>query len=350
MLNTNGNPIAVLLSPPLNVYVRDRTNGMTTLVSLNLSGLAGGNGDSIPVEISTNGQYVLFESCASDLVPNDTNGVSDIFVRDLANGSNILVSVGTNGGSAVQGSFLGPPALSRGSVMTPDGRYVAFVSAANNLVPNDTNGIPDVFVRDLQSGTTTLVSVGAMPTGIVVSNIGVGTSESPGITPDGRYVVFFSTATNIVPEVTNIYGEIYVRDMVGGITTWASVNTYSILQPIFGPTNTVSYNHVISNDGQFVAYEASPTSASFSGISPGGIILRYSLLTGLTDVVNTNAPGVGTGSEVTARNLDMTPEGRFIAFVGRTNKSSCIYVWDAQSNTTTLVSGDFVRQYAVWAR
>src|ERR1017187_6793373 len=110
------------------------------------------------------------------------------------------------------------------------------------------------------------------------------------------------------------------------------------MQSVMGTTNAVSYNHVISDDGQFVAYEASTNSTS-SG-SPGGIILRYNLQSGLTDIVNTNAPGVASGTEAKARTLGMTPDGRFIAFVGRTNSSSCIYVWDAQSNTTTLVSGD----------
>src|ERR1017187_2726529 len=73
MLNTNGNPIPALIPPSLNVFLRDRTNGTTTLVSVNLSGIAGGNGNSMPMDISTNGQYVLFESSASDLVPNDTD-------------------------------------------------------------------------------------------------------------------------------------------------------------------------------------------------------------------------------------------------------------------------------------
>src|SRR5437867_4054623 len=150
---SNGNALQVLVAPHLNVFLRDRAAGTTTLVSANLAGTGGGNGDSIPTGISTNGQYACFESTAGDLVPSDTNGVTDVFVRDLVSNTTALVSA----------NLVGLPAngVCRGSALTPDGRYVAFVSAATNLVAGDTNGIPDVFVRDLQAAVTTLVSVGA---------------------------------------------------------------------------------------------------------------------------------------------------------------------------------------------
>src|SRR5208282_5459283 len=151
-LTVNSNPIPVLIPPRSNVYLRDRTNGTTTLVSVNLTGTGGGNGDSFATGISSNGQYALFESSASDLVAGDTNNVTDVFVRDLVNGTNILVSVSTNGGFGNGNSG--------SAVMTPDGRYVAFVSSASNLVTGDSNGIPDIFVRDMQLGTTTLASPG----------------------------------------------------------------------------------------------------------------------------------------------------------------------------------------------
>ena len=148
----------------MNVFLRDRTNATTTLVSVNLTGTNGGNGDSLPAGLSTDGRYVLFESSASDLVADDTNGVSDVFVRDMVTGTTMPVSVSTDGD-------LGNGA-SRSAVMTPDGRYVAFVSAANNLVPDDTNGIADVFLRDLQLGTTLLVSAGASRGSVAVANGG----------------------------------------------------------------------------------------------------------------------------------------------------------------------------------
>jgi len=189
ILNSNGVAIPSLFPVSMNVYLRDRTNGTTRLVSVNLSGTGGGNGNSWPQGISTNGQYVLFESVASDLVANDTNSASDVFVRDLLNGTTMLGSASLYGGTA--------NGVSRNSVMTPDGRHVAFVSAATNLVAGDTNKITDVFVRDLQSMTTTLVSVGATPTN---STVLTSSSESPVITPDGRYVAFPALPPTSCPE------------------------------------------------------------------------------------------------------------------------------------------------------
>jgi hypothetical protein len=323
---SNGAPMPVLTMPSLNVYLRDCASNTTTLVSVNLAGTGGGNGDSLPVGISTNGQYVLFESAANNLVANDTNNASDVFVRDLVNGTTTLVSVNTNGWSGNGGS--------RNSTMTPDGRYVAFVSAATNLVPGDTNGIPDVFVRDLQAQTTTLVSVGPTPNVFLP-----GSSESPEITPDGRYVAFYSTATNLVVGVTNM-GEIYVRDLTVGSTIWASAGAHAIFQSVTGGTNEVSCNFSFSADGQFVGFEAcsNPPSGSNSGI-----ILRYNVQTGSTDLVCSNAT-VLVESFVNIHNLDMTPDGRFIAFVANVGNGSltntAIYLWDAQTGTNTLVSLD----------
>src|ERR1019366_9965343 len=116
----------------------------------------------------------VLESSASDLVVGDTNNATDVFVRDMVSGATLLVSVSTNG-------QVGNGA-SRSPAMTPDGRYVAFVSAANNLVAGDTNGIPDVFVRDLQANVTTLVSVGARS----ASTSSLTGPEAPDIRPDGR--------------------------------------------------------------------------------------------------------------------------------------------------------------------
>lgn len=326
--NSVAGPLPVLFPPRLNVFLRDRTNGTTTLVSVNLSG-NGGNGDSTPRAISTNGQYALFESAASDLVPGDNNNAGDVFIRDLVAGATRLVSVATNGGPG--------NGLSQESAMTPDGRYVAFSSAANNLVPEDTNGIPDIFVRDLQAGTTTLASVGAF------SALWTSGSEWPDLTPDGRYVAFFSPATNLVagdaaPPGVN-FGRIYVRDLVGGATFWAGTNALALVHSVTGATNSASYNHAISADGQFVAFESFPSGAS----SPfsAGVVLRYNLQTGLTDLVNTNAAGI-VSDYPSVRRLDMSHDGRFIAFIanaaGVSASNTAVYVWDAQNGTTTLAS------------
>ena len=298
VLTSNTNAIPALAPPRLNVFLRDRTNGTTTLVSVNLSGTGGGNGDSWPSALSTNGQYALFESSATDLVPSDTNNLTDVFVRDLVNGTTLLVSISTNSGSA--------NGASRSSVMTPDGHYVAFVSEANNLVPGDGNGIPDVFVRDLQARVTTLASVGAKSTTPPSSSgIFVSSSESPDITADGGYVAFYSTATNLVAGVQTV-GDIYVRDLEGGSTIWASSYARTAVQSVMGTANAVAFNHAVSDDGQYVVYEARPIPVST--YAPSGLILRYSLRTGLTDLVNTNA-NVPTAAYEDTHSLALTPDG-----------------------------------------
>jgi Tol biopolymer transport system component len=331
--NSNGNALPVLIASHLNVFLRDRIAGTTTLVSANLAGTGGGNGDSIPAGISTNGRYACFESSASDLISGDTNGVIDVFVRDLVSNTTALVSVNMAGGIG--------NGVCRGSTMTPDGRFVAFVSAATNLVAGDTNGIPDVFVRDFQAATTALVSIGAKSTNAASLYNG---SESPDITPDGRYVAFFSTATNLVPGVATS-GEVYVRDLVAGTTTWASTSSRTLL----GTSNAISYNQAISADGQFIAFQAS-TNAGISTVPNGrGVLLRYNLGTGLTDLVSTNA-NIQTAAYEDIRSLEITPDGRFIVFVGNTNNGSTflgtqIRLWDGQAATTTVVSVDLSNSF-----
>ncbi len=320
-LAPNGQAIPLRVPASLNVYLRDRTNGTTTLVSVNLSGLAGGNADSLPMDISTNGRYVVFESSASDLVPGDTNNASDVFVRDLLNATTTLVSVNTNG-------VVGNDA-SRAPAMTPDGRYVAFVSAATDLVSGDTNRIGDIFVRDLQAGTTVLASVGAVSTNTAYP---VDSSDIPAISADGRYVSFFTTATGLVTGAP-AGGELYIRDLVGGTTTWASSYSRTAI-PV---TNVFSFNPALSADGKYLAYEAAvPNSTT-------GAILRFNLESGLTDRITNNA-AVPLGAYNEICSLDMTADGRFVAFVANGPVSgsgtTCIQLWDASSGTVTLVSGD----------
>jgi Tol biopolymer transport system component len=319
-LVSSNTPFLAQVPTRMNVFLRDRTNGTTTLLSVNLSGTGGGNGDSFPTGLSTNGQYALFESDANNLVAGDTNNAMDIFVRDVVNGATLLVSVGTNGGCG--------NGASHSSVMTPDGRYVAFCSAASDLVPDDTNGIPDIFVRDLQSGVTTLASPGALR-----FNSGAS-SDSPVITPDGHYVAFQSWALfRLVYFNLNAY-DVYVGDLVGNKTALASTNAH-ILFP--GSSYSYSFNHVISDDGQFVAFESFRSGST-------GVVQRCNLQTGFTDNINSNAVVPLAGYNY-FRSVDMTSDGRFVAFVASTNTgsgttTSCVFIWDAQTSTTTLVSAD----------
>ena len=332
VLLSNNIPIPSLVTARFNVYLRDRTNQTTTLVSFNTNATAGGNGDSMPLALSTNGQFALFESSASNLVAGDTNSATDVFLRDLTSGTTLLVSINTNG---IPGNR-----VSRSAVMTPDGRYVAFVSEAFDLIAQDTNKIADVFVRDMQALVTTLASPGAISTNPAAA-VPASSSESPQITPDGRWIAFSSTATNLVPGVLTV-GDIYVCDRLAGTNLWASSAMRANLQTVMGKTNGTGYNLALSADGKFVAYEASiPPSGTF--LTNSGIMLRFALESGLTDLIHTNAQTSIPTPEAT-RNLDLTADGGLVAFVANSNgvsgTTTCVQVWDAATGLITLASGD----------
>ena len=192
--------------------------GVTERISISSLGTAGDN-DSLLAAVSADGQLVAFVSLASTLVPGDTNDTSDVFVRDRVTGTTERVSVNgrgrqSSGGDA--GGLLdtnwGPPAISS------DGRYVAFASSATNLVKGDRNGVADVFVRDRVAGTTERVT---MVNRKVEAN---GESSQPAISPDGRFVAFASFADNLVPADTNFTSDVFVADRTGGAPQRVSVS------------------------------------------------------------------------------------------------------------------------------
>ena len=297
----------------VDVFLRDRGSNTTVLVSANFSGTGGGDGNSLAGQVSTNGRYAVFQSDASDLLPGDTNGVSDIFVRDLQTGSNILVSVAADG-SWGNGASTDP-------VMTPDGRYVAFVSAANNLVAGDTNGIADVFVRDLVNGTTRLVSAGAS---------GVDASP-PVMTPDGRFVAY-AVMTGRWGYYSSPTGEVYVCDLVSNVTLWASTNAANIANSVFNLSNTASYHPAISDDGQSVAFKTG------TGTGPA-MIFQFRPASGITTVISSN--GFSPWPQIDGiYGPEISPDGRVIIFVATNQSAACLTVqlWDAQAGTNLTVS------------
>ncbi len=313
----------------LNLFLRDRASNTTVLVSANLNGTGGGNGNSTSGMISTNSRWVVFQSDATDLVPGDTNGVTDIFVRDLQTGSNILVSIALDG-SPANGASIDP-------TITPDGRYVAFTSDATNLVANDTNGISDIFVRDLVSQTTTLVSVGAVKSLLALPVASITPTGPPAITPDGRFVAFFSAARGMAAGVpAGTAGEVYVRDLVAGNTMWASSNAFSAghLSPPTG--NYLSYHPEISDDGRFVAFKTSLS----TGLRAGSI-LRFDASSNSLLLVATNTLPLMWNDDVFGP--EMTPDGRFIAFASGNPTNlftppSSVYLADIDNGTNIPVS------------
>jgi len=193
-----------------DIFVHDRVTGDTERASLASSGEQG-NGWSVAPAISADGRFVAFRSDATNLVAGDTNGVGDVFVHDRETGETRRVSVSSLGEQANN--------FSEGATISGDGRFVAFHSFATNLVPEDTNARPDVFVHDLASGVTELVSVSS------AGVLGDGSSFAPSITPDGSVVAFASLAQNLVGGDTNGEADIFVRDRASGTTQRVSLST-----------------------------------------------------------------------------------------------------------------------------
>jgi len=289
------------LAPHLDVFIRDLRNHRTALVSVNSSGIGGGDGNSNFPTVSSNGQFVAFESVAANLAGTDTNGTTDVFLRDTLQGVTRLVSVSTDGIHSGNGPSSNP-------TITPDGRWLVFESAASDLVANDTNGVIDVFVRDLVSGVTVLASVGE-----------TNKSGSPSITPDGRFVAYVTVIPNSGPPPPAL-ATISVRDVLSSASMNIGDQATNFFPTTLWPIRCVS--PVISADGHFVAYVAIPREDSSAPAS----LMRYELQTATTLLVSSNT--------VAANPPEVSADGRFIAYENGTN----VYLWDGQTGSSSLVS------------
>jgi Tol biopolymer transport system component len=216
----------------------DAQTGALTLVSRR--GLTGaqGNADSFAPTISADGTKVAFGSRASNLIGNDTNGKADIFVRDMVASVTTRVSTDSSGRQANNASY--------DAAIAPTGTHVALSSLASNLVTGDTNGVRDVFLKNLTSDKTIRVSV---------SNGDRQAKSSSGledISDNGRSVVFSSFAPNLVKNDDNNKGDVFVRDRVGGTTVWVSHRG-----SVAG--NDDSFGAAISDDGAFIVFQTRAT-------------------------------------------------------------------------------------------
>lgn len=277
--------------------------------------------------VSADGRYVAFYSYASNLVPGDTNGRYDVFIRDRQNGTTTLVSGGISGPG--NGDAFDPS-------VSADGRYVAFYSKATNLVSGGTNGQYQVFVRDRQTGTTTLVSTGA-------NGQGNNSSASPTISANGRYITFYSSASNLTPEGGNGFYQTYVRDLQTGTTTLVSTGAN-------GEGNGQSYYpSAISADGRYIAFASNSTNLALGGTNGRWQIFLRDQQTGTTRLVSS-----GTGGQANQDSYDVSisADGSRIAFdssadnlvAGTSSFISNVYVSDWQSGAIALVSVDSAGQ------
>jgi Tol biopolymer transport system component len=310
----------------IDIFVHDRQTGDTERASVNSEG-AQVTGDSLYPAISGDGRFVAFQSTAPDLVEDDNNFSTDIFVHDRQTGATERVSIDSLGGEANGGSFR--PSISA------DGRFVAFESFASNLVPDDTNfcvawvsSCLDVFVHDRQTGATERVSVSSGGEQSPLDSV------EPAISADGRFVTFLSAADNLVPGDTAVCDfpfelcqDVFVRDRQLSTTERASVN-------LDGGPAQFSYGATVSADGRYVAFQSGATDIVPDDTNPcysdpenffycTDVFVR-DRQTGRMERASVSAQGAEADSSTIDAPV-ISADGRFVAF---------------QSYATNLVPGD----------
>jgi Tol biopolymer transport system component len=253
-----------------DVFVHDRQTGQTTLVSVTSDGVQG-DALSSDASLSALGGYVAFYSHAANLVADDSNDEMDVFVHDMETGETTRVSVASDGAQSDGGSY--SPSISA------LGRYVAFESRATNLVESDTNDQTDVFVHDRQTGQTTRVSVASDG---AQGDFG---SHFPSISQLGRYVAFESHATNLVSGDTNSRHDVFVHDRETGETTRVSVASDGT------QGDSASYRPSISAGGRYVAFYSHATNLVASDDNGASDVFVHDRQTGETRRVSLISDG-----------------------------------------------------------
>lgn len=274
-----------------DVFVKNTQTGAVLLLSTTANGKQGDGGSYTP-SLSADGSVLAFRSDAGNLVKDDSNQASDIFLKNLLSGAISRLSTTSSGAQANNGSYT--PSLSA------DGLHLAFRSDADNLAPEDGNGVPDVFSKDLQTGAVTLISADA--TGLP----GNGGSYTPSISAAGRYVAFRSDADNLVAGDDNGVSDIFIKDGKTGAIVRLSVAADG------SEGNQASYNPSLSANGRFVAFESYATnlvpgdndgkwSDIFLAANP--FVYQVTLVTGSDGKDNLTGDGALAGSRDTLRGL-----------------------------------------------
>lgn len=303
-----------------DAFLYNRVSDTFTLLSVASDGTQA-NDYSWIQSLSDDGQTALFFSFGTTLVPGDTNGVADLFIRKPETQETIRVSVGTGGVQADLESQTGD--------LSADGTIVGFGSGATTLVPSDTNGVADVFVRDLTTGITTRISVAT------TGSEGNGYSLYPVLSSTGRYVAFFSEASNLVAQDTNGVADIFWHDRMSGETRLVSLATDGTR------TNGASYEPSISGDGRYVAFfsEASNLVAQDTNAVVDAFV--HDTQTGETRRISVAPNGTDANHESFSPQLSV--DGRTVAFysyatnltAGDTNTVLDVYLYRLSTSTPT---------------
>jgi Tol biopolymer transport system component len=216
-------------------------------------------------------------------------------------------------------------------VISSDGKFIAFESTATNLIDNDLNGLRDIFVHEIATGSTTRVSVGSEAD---------NPSFAPSINSDGTYVAFESTATNLVANDLNGLRDIFVHDRNTGDTERVSVDSNGI------ETDDSSFAPSISADGRFIAFESTATNLVANDLNGLRDIFVHNRNTGATERVSVDT--IGTQADDFSLAPSISADGRFVAFESTAtnlvandlNGLRDIFVHDRDTGVTERVSVD----------
>jgi Tol biopolymer transport system component len=318
----------------VNVYVRDMQTGAFTLVS-RADGPDGGpavgsyelDGGSFLPSISADGRVVAFESTADNFSEIDDDSMKNLFVRDLTSGTTTLVNRadGVNGAAADAPSDLGS--------ISADGRFVAFSSEADNLTPERA---PGVFVRDLQLGTTTLVS---RATGVDGAPAG---GVAAAISANGRFAVFSSSSDHLSQSDDDDRSDVFARDLWSNTTTLVS-RANGLGGAAANDDSTFS---AISRDGRFVAFQSDASNLSVADDDAVPDVFVRDLKLGTTKLVSRADGIIGAAAHGDSILPSISDNGRFVAFQSSASGLSPIadhpgidvFVRDVELGTTTLVN------------
>jgi len=312
-----------------DVFVHDRVTGQTERVSVDSSGNQGNSFSERP-SISADGRFVAFDSASTNLVAGDTNSRRDVFVHDRLTGQTERISVSSSGNQGDNSS--GDASISA------DGQLVAFESESSNLVAFDTNGWNDVFVHDRATGETERVSVDS--SGNQADSVSeLSFPDGRSISGDGRFVAFWSFASNLVAGDTNGRTDVFVHDRVTGLTERVSVDSAGVQANGFGSTGAS-----ISADGQLVAFHSSASNLVVDDTNGRIDVFVHDRATGETERVSVDSMG-NEASELSTW-PSLSADGRFVAFrsfasdlvAGDTNGQNDIFVHDRETRVTGGVS------------
>jgi Tol biopolymer transport system component len=293
------NIVANATAGTFQIYRHALQTGHTDLVSLNQDGQPAQLDCSGPS--TTDGLVIAFSSLDPQLVPDDGNAARDVFVRDMTHAVCQRISEELPDNPSVT-----PPGWTSvtSAALSADAQRVVFTSTADQLVPGDNNGLPDVFLRDLRTGSLELVSVSTN------LNSGNRTSGQAVLSRDGRFVAFLSQATDLTTDGTNGVAQLYLRDLEAATTTLVS-RTHS-----GAPSTIPPANFVISADGRFITYESTDPKLFPIDSNSAADVYQYDRLTGLNSLVSVNLDGNRTGLGYSGNPLT-TADARTVIFRSR---------------------------------